>query len=53
MAGIQTTLIADNSNTQLTYLKTILETTGYKTITTPSGNKAVELCEKNKPDLIM
>lgn len=53
MADIQTILIADDSETQLTHLKTILEDAGYKTITTNSGNKAVELCETLNPDLVM
>lgn len=53
MADIQTVLIADDSETQLTHLKTILEDAGYKTITANSGNKAVELCETLNPDLIM
>jgi len=48
MSYINTVLIADDSNTQLTYLKNILETAGYKTITATSGNEAIEL-----PDLIM
>lgn len=53
MADIQTVLIADDSDTQLTHLKTILETAGYNTISASSGNKAVELCEKITPDLVM
>jgi len=53
MAGIQTVLIADDSDTQLAHLKAILEEAGYTTITATSGNKAVELSESMKPDLIM
>ena len=53
MTGIQTVLIADDSDTQLTHLKTILEDAGYQTITATSGNKAVELTEAMKPDVIM
>jgi len=53
MSYINTVLIADDSNTHLIHLKNILEAAGYKTITAHSGNEAVELCETNKPDLIM
>ena len=53
MAGIQTVLIADDSDTQLTHLKNILESAGYQTITANSGNKAIELSESMRPDLIM
>ncbi len=53
MSKIQTILIADDSDTQLTHLKSILETAGYTTITASSGNQAVTLSEKIKPDAIM
>ena len=53
MANEQTVLIADDSNTQLAHLKTILETAGYNTVTASSGNKAIELSETVKPDVIM
>jgi len=53
MSYINTVLIADDSNTQLAYLKNILEKAGYKTITATSGNEAIEFSEENKPDLIM
>lgn len=53
MSYINTVLIADDSNTQLVHLKTILETAGYKTITAVSGNEAIELSAANNPDLIM
>ncbi len=53
MSYINTVLIADDSDTQLVHLKNILESAGYKTITANSGNEAIELCETNKPDLIM
>lgn len=53
MPYINKILIADDSNTQLEHLKHILENAGYKTITASSGNKAVALSEKEKPDLIM
>ncbi len=53
MSYINTVLIADDSDTQLVHLKNILESAGYKTITANSGNEALELCETNKPDLIM
>ncbi len=53
MSYINTVLIADDSNTQLVHLKTILEKAGYKTITAISGNEAIELSEANNPDLIM
>lgn len=53
MADIQTVLIADDSDTQLTHLKNILESAGYKTITATSGNQAVELSQTSNPDLIM
>lgn len=53
MSGIQTILIADDSNTQLIHLKSILESAGYTTITASSGNQAVTLSEKMQPDAIM
>ena len=53
MAGIQTVLIADDSDTQLQHLKTILESAGYKTITATSGNEAIALSETESPDAIM
>lgn len=53
MPYINTILIADDSITQLQHLKSILETAGYKTVTANSGNKAIALSEKVKPDLIM
>ncbi len=49
----QTILIADDSETQLMHLKSILESAGYQIITTNSGNKAIELSAKIKPDVIM
>lgn len=53
MSRIQTILIADDSDTQLAHLKSILETAGYTTITANSGNQAVTLSEKMQPDAIM
>lgn len=53
MPYINTILIADDSTTQLKHLKIILETAGYKTISANSGNKAIALSEKVKPDVIM
>ena len=53
MSGIQTILIADDSDTQLKHLKSILESAGYTTITASSGNQAITLSEKMKPDAIM
>ncbi len=53
MGKIQTILIADDSDTQLTHLKSILENAGYTTITASSGNQAVTLSEKMQPDAIM
>lgn len=49
----QTILIADDSETQLLHLKSILESAGYLTITAGSGNKAIELSAKLNPDMIM
>ncbi len=53
MSKIQTVLIADDSDTQLAHLKSILEAAGYTTISASSGNQAVTLSEKTKPDAIM
>jgi len=53
MSGIQTILIADDSETQLAHLKSILENAGYTTITATSGNQAVTLSEKMQPDAFM
>ncbi len=49
----QTILIADDSDTQLMHLKAILETAGYNTVTASSGNQAIAISEKMKPDAIM
>lgn len=53
MANIKTVLIADDSETQLAHLKSILDSAGYNTITAKSGNEAVELSQKLDPDVIM
>lgn len=53
MANNRTVLIADDSDTQLLHLKTILESAGYNIVTANSGNKAVELSETMNPDVIM
>ena len=53
MAAIQTILIADDSETQLMHLKSILESAGYNTVSASSGNQAIELSEKITPDAIM
>ncbi len=53
MSRIQTVLIADDSDTQLTHLKSILEDAGYTTITARSGNQAVTLSEKITADAVM
>ena len=53
MADIHTVLIADDSDTQLAHLKSILESAGYKTISATSGNQAIALSEKMSPDAIM
>lgn len=53
MSDKYTILIADDSDTQLTHLKSILEAAGYKTITANSGNEAIALSEKMSPDAIM
>lgn len=53
MSNAQTILIADDSETQLIHLKSILESAGYQIITASSGNKAIELSAKIKPDVIM
>lgn len=53
MNSKNTILIADDSDTQLLHLKSILENAGYKTITASSGNEAIALSEQMKPDAIM
>ena len=53
MANTQTILIADDSETQLMHLKSILESAGYQIITAHSGNQAIELSKKMRPDVIM
>jgi len=53
MAATQTILIADDSDTQLMHLKSILESAGYNTVSASSGNQAIELSEKMSPDAIM
>ena len=53
MADIRTVLIADDSETQLVHLKSILESAGYNTITANSGNQAISLSKSLSPDAIM
>ena len=53
MNSKHTILIADDSDTQLQHLKSILEDAGYNTITATSGNQAIALSEKMSPDAIM
>ena len=53
MAATQTILIADDSDTQLMHLKSILESAGYNTVSASSGNQAIEISEKISPDAIM
>ena len=53
MTDKRTILIADDSDTQLSHLKSILEGAGYTTITATSGNQAIALSEEMSPDAIM
>ena len=53
MNNKNTILIVDDSGTQLKHLKTILEDAGYRTIQASSGNEAIAVSEKMKPDAIM
>lgn len=53
MNNKHTVLIADDSDTQLQHLKSILEDAGYTIITATSGNQAITLSEKMSPDAIM
>lgn len=53
MSVKSTVLIADDSDTQLAHLKSILEAAGYTTITANSGNEAIALSESMTPDVIM
>ena len=48
-----TILIVDDSGSALKHLQTILENAGYKTITASSGNEAISVTEKMKPDAVM
>ncbi len=51
--SIKNILIADDSNTERTHLKKILESAGYVVTEAPSGSKAFELAKSNMPDLIL
>lgn len=53
MDNKNTILIVDDSGSQLKHLQTILEDAGYKTITASSGNEAIAVAEKHKPDAVM
>ena len=53
MNNNNTILIVDDSGTELQHLKKILEDAGYKTIQASSGNEAIAVTEKMKPDAIM
>ncbi len=53
MSDKSTVLIADDSDTQLAHLKSILEAAGYQTITANSGNEAIALSESMSPDAIL
>ncbi len=53
MNNKNTILIVDDSGTELQHLKTILESSGYRTIQASSGNEAIAVSEEMKPDAIM
>ena len=49
----KTILIVDDEADVLSLLRIRLEAVGYKVLSASSGEKALELLEKNKPDLIL
>ena len=51
--SIKNVLIADDSNTERTHLKKILESAGYVVTEAESGSKALELAKATSPDLIL
>lgn len=50
---INTILIADDSKTERTHLKQILETAGYQVLVASSGKQALSMAESALPDLIL
>ena len=46
-------LVVDDESDVLSLMKIRLEGAGYKVLSAPSGEKALALLEKNKPDLIL
>ncbi len=50
--GIQTVLIADDSQTERVHLSRILQEAGYQVLVASSGNEAKALAEKHEPDVI-
>ena len=51
--SIKNVLIADDSNTERTHLKKLLESAGYVVTEAQSGSKALELAKTTSPDLIL
>ncbi len=53
MEDKKSVLIIDDSNTNVVLLEAILSTKGFKAITALSVKEAMNLLQKNKPDLIL
>jgi two-component system, OmpR family, phosphate regulon response regulator PhoB len=45
-------LVVDDEPDMVTFLTTLLEDNGYATVTAADGDEALELCKKEKPDLV-
>ncbi len=50
--NIKNILVADDSLTERTNITRILEAAGYSVVSAASGNEAVALAEKSRPDMI-
>lgn len=45
-------LVVDDEPDMVTFLTTLLEDNGYATITAADGEEALEMCKKERPDLV-
>jgi CheY-like chemotaxis protein len=52
MADTKLILVVDDEADTITYLKTVLEDKGYRTVTATDGNDAMAKTKSEKPDLI-
>jgi len=50
--NISKVLVVDDSDADLGYIKTVVADAGYEVVTAKSGDEAIEIARKEKPDLV-